>query len=103
MCDERAAIRRGDERTLEQLATTDPDSEIRTEAYEKLQNPSQMLSARYIAQIAGDFSGDIGEPIGVIKKMTDRAALEYISENAALEYFRDLAKDRLMRADNPTG
>ena len=93
----RAAIRRGDERTLERLAATDPDSEIRTEAYEKLQNPSQMLSARYIAQITGDFSGDIGGPIGVIKKMTDRAALEYISENATLEYFQDLAKDRLAR------
>ena len=93
----RAAIRCGGKRTLERIAAMDPDSEIRTEAYEKLQNPSQMLSARYLAQITEDFSDDFGRPIKVIEKMTDRAALEYISENAALEYFRDLAKDRLAR------
>ncbi|MBQ3290371.1 MAG: serine/threonine protein kinase, partial [Kiritimatiellae bacterium] len=93
----RAAIRCGNKRTLERLAATDPDSEIRTEAYEKLQNPSQMLSAKYLARITADFSGDIGEPIKIIEKMTDRAALGYIVENATLEYFQDLAKDRLAR------
>ena len=40
---------------------------------------------------------------GVSEIVFDFAALEYISENAALEYFRDLAKDRLMRAENQTG
>lgn len=92
-----AAIRNGDERMLERLAAADPDSDIRTEAYERLRNPSQMLSARYIARIGSDFSGDIGEPVRVVENMTDREALEYLADNASLEYLRDLAKDRLSR------
>ena len=91
----RAAVQSGNVQILERLAATDPDSDIRTEAYERLQKPSQMLSARYVAQIAADSSDDIGKPIKVIKKMTDRAALEYVADNAALEYFQDLAKKRL--------
>lgn len=91
----RVAVQSGNIQTLERLATTDSDSDIRMEAYDRLQKPSQMLSARYVAQITADFSDDIGKPIQVIKKMTDRAALEYVAENAKLEYFQDLAKERL--------
>ena len=91
----RAAVQSGNVQILERLAATDPDSDIRTEAYERLQKPSHMLSARYVAQITADSSDDIGKPIKVIKKMTDRAALEYVADNAALEYFQDLAKKRL--------
>ena len=29
------------------------------------------------------------------KRMTDRAALEYVIKNASLDYFQDLAKERL--------
>ena len=93
----RAAIRHGNGRMLEWLAAADPDSDIRAEAYERLRNPSQMLSARYIARIGSDFSGDIGEPVKVIENMTEREALEYLADNASLEYLRDLAKDRLSR------
>ena len=91
----RAAVRSGNVQTLERLATTDSDSDIRTEAYDRLHKPSQMLSARYVAKITADFSDDIGKPIKIIEKMTDRAALEYVAENATLEYFQDLAKERL--------
>ena len=90
-----AAVRNGNARTLERLATTDPNSDIRTEAYERLQNPSQMVSARYVSRIAADFSDDIGKPIKIIQTMTDRAALEYVIKNAILDYFQDLAKERL--------
>ena len=93
----RAAVQSGNVQTLERLATTDSDSDIRTEAYERLQKPSQMLSARYVAKITADFSDDIGKPIKIIQAMTDRAALEYVAGNAALEYFQDLAKERLAR------
>jgi len=91
----RAAVQSGNVQILERLATTDSDSDIRTEAYERLQKPSQMLSARYVARITDDFSDDIGKPIKIIEKMTDRAALEYVAENAMLEYLQDLAKNRL--------
>ena len=91
----RAAVRSGNVQTLERLATTDSDSDIRMEAYERLQKPSQMLSAKYVAQITADFSDDIGKPIKIIQTMADRAALEYVAEHAALEYFQDLAKERL--------
>ena len=90
-----AAVRNGNARTLERLATTDPNSDIRTEAYERLQNPSQMVSARYVSRIAADFSDDIGKPIKIIQTMTDHAALEYVIKNAILDYFQDLAKERL--------
>ncbi len=93
----RAAIRHGNVGMLERLAAADPDSDIRAEAYERLRNPSQMLSARYIAQIRSEFSGDIGEPVKTIENMTNRAALEYLADNAALEYFKDLAQERLSR------
>ena len=93
----RAAVRSGNADVLERLATTDPDAEIRIDAYGRIVNPPQMLSARYVSLVAEDFPGDIGEPIAVIGKMTDPAALEYVAGNAALEYFRDLAKDRLAR------
>ena len=91
----RAAIRCGNRSTLEKLAATDPDSDIRKEAYESIPDPSQKLTARYVARIAEDFSGDFGEPVGLVWNMTDRAALEYIAGNATLDYFRDLAASRL--------
>ena len=93
----RAAVQSGNVQILERLAATDSNSDIRTEAYERLRTPSQMLSARYVAQITADFSDDIGKPINIIRKMTDRAALEYVADNATLEYFQGLAKERLAR------
>ena len=88
-------MRNGNAQVLERLATTDPNSDIRTEAYERIRNPSQMVSARYVSRIAADFSDDIGRPIKIIQTMTDRAALEYVIKNAILGYFQDLAKERL--------
>ena len=91
----RAALLGGNVQSLERLAATDPDSDIRAEAYKRIPNPSQMLSARFISLIGDDFSGDIGRPIAIIAEMTDRAALEHVAANADLEYFRNLAKERL--------
>ena len=91
----RAAMRNGNARVLERLATTDPDSDIRTEAYERLKNPSQMVSARYVARITADFSGDPRNPVSIIQAMTDPAALEYVAKNASMDYIQDLAKERL--------
>ena len=90
-----AAVRNGNAQVLERLATTDPNSDIRMEAYERIKNPSQMVSARYVSRITAHFSGDLRHPIKVIQNMTDRAALEYVIKNASLEYFQDLAKERL--------
>ena len=91
----RAAVRNGNSRILERLATTDPNSDIRTEAYERLKNPSQMVSARYVARITVHFSGDLRRPVNIIQTMTDLAALEYVAKNASLDYIQDLAKERL--------
>ena len=91
----RAAMRNGNARVLERLATTDPDSDIRTEAYERLKNPSQMVSARYVARISADFSGDPRRPVNIIQAMTDPDALEYVAKNASMDYIQDLAKERL--------
>ena len=91
----RAAVRNGNVRILEHLATTDPDSDIRTEAYERLKNPSQMVSARYVARISADFSGDPRRPVNIIQAMTDPDALEYVAKNASMDYIQDLAKERL--------
>lgn len=91
----RAAVRNGNAQVLERLATTDPSSDIRMEAYERIKNPSQMVSARYVSRITAHFSGDLRHPIKVIQNMTDPAALEYVIKNASLEYFQDLAKERL--------
>ena len=91
----RAAVRNGNAQVLERLATTDPNSDIRTEAYERIRNPSQMVSARYVARISAHFSGDLRNPIQIIQNMTDRAALEYVIKHASLDYFQDLAKERL--------
>ena len=88
-------MRNGNARILERLATTDPDSDIRTEAYERLKNPSQMVSARYVARITADFSGDPRKPVSIIQAMTDPAALEYLAKNASMDYIQDLAKERL--------
>ena len=90
-----AAVRNGNAQVLERLATTDPSSDIRMEAYERIKNPSQMVSARYVSRITAHFSCDLRHPIKVIQNMTDRAALEYVIKNASLEYFQDLAKERL--------
>ncbi len=91
----RAAVRNGNAQVLERLATTDPNSDIRMEAYERIRNPSQMVSARYVARITAHFSGDLRNPIQIIQNMTDRAALEYVIKHASLDYFQDLAKERL--------
>ena len=91
----RAAVRNGNAQVLERLATTDPNSDIRTEAYERIRNPSQMVSARYVARISAHFSGDLRNPIQIIQNMTDRAALEYVIKHASLDYFQVLAKERL--------
>lgn len=91
----RAALLAGNRQTLERLAATDPDSDIRTEAYERILNPSQMLSAKFIAMIADDFNDDIAKPIAIIENMTDRAALQHIAANAKLAYFQELANERL--------
>ena len=88
-------MRNGNTHVLECLATTDLDSDIRTEAYERLKNPSQMVSARHVARITADFSGDPRKPVSIIQAMTDPAALEYIAKNASMDYIQDLAKERL--------
>ena len=91
----RAAVRNGNAQVLERLATTDSSSDIRMEAYERIKNPSQMVSARYVSRITAHFSGDLRHPIKAIQNMTDRAALEYVIKNASLEYLQDVAKERL--------
>jgi hypothetical protein len=54
-----------------------------------------MVSARYVARITADFSGDPRNPVSIIQAMTDPAALEYVAKNASMDYIQDLAKERL--------
>ena len=92
-----AAIRGGDARMLvERLAVGDPDPDVRKEAYERIANPSPMVSARYIAQIrAEDDPGDITKPLKVIWSMTDRDALEFLIKHSQFDGFRDESRRRL--------
>ena len=91
-----AAVRRGDLRTLELLATGDPDPDVRKEAYGSMENPPPMVTARYIAQIrAEDAPGDIAKPMNAVWSMTDRKALEFIVEHSLLKVFRVEAYNRL--------
>ena len=95
-----AAVRHGDARTLERLAVEDPDPHVRLDAYARIDNPPQMLSARYIARIdPREKPFDINKPVKVINLMTDRAALEYIIQRALFSLFREVAVDRLSVID----
>ena len=97
-----AAIRHGDVPTLERLATEDPDPVIREKAYARLSNPTQMVSARYIAQInhsSDRTTLDIAIPLKVIRSMTERSALDFIVRHSCLHIFRDEAQNRLESLD----
>lgn len=95
-----AAVERGDTAVLEQLAAMDPDLYVRRMAYDKLTNPSPMVSARYIAQIrAEDNPGDISKPIRILEALTDREALRFLAEHGQFGYFRDEAQKRLKALD----
>ena len=96
-----AAVERGDTAVLEQLAAMDPNLYVRKGAYEKMTNPSPMISARYIAQIrAEDNPGDISKPVQMLYALTDREALGFLAEHAQFGYFRDEARKRLKALDH---
>ena len=95
-----AAVRHGDAAVLERLAVGDPDPDVRKAAYEKLANPSPMVSAKYIAQIrAEDNPGDISKPLRTIGALRDRDALVFLAEHGRFGYFRDEARARLKTLD----
>ena len=91
-----AAIRRGEAKTLERLAVEDPDPDIRESAYKKLQNPPQIVSARYIARIDIKAKRIDIKLCKVIEAMTERAPLKHIFEHANVDMFRDEAAKRLV-------
>ena len=91
-----AAIRRGEAKTLERLAVEDPDPDIRESAYKKLQNPPQIVSARYVARIDIKAKRIDIKLCKVIEAMTERAALKHIFEHANVDMFRDEAAKRLV-------
>lgn len=98
-----AAVRRGRAAEIERLAVDDSDPDVRKAAYEALQDPAPMVAARYISQIrAEDDPGDIGRPLNDICDLLDRAALDYVSEHAQLEFLRDAARTRLVELNNAT-
>ena len=94
-----AAIRNGNPQVLEKLAVTDPDVDIRKQAYERIQSPSQILSARFIMRLEAESTSLTGDELekylGIINAMTDRSALSLVAEHANLEFFQQAAKQRL--------
>ena len=95
-----AAVRRGDSKTLERLAVSDPDFDIRKEAYESMADPSPMVTAMYIAQIrVEDDPGDLSKPLKTVRNLCDREALVFLAEHGRLEIIADEARARLAALD----
>ena len=95
-----AAVRRGEVPTLERLAVDDPDPGVRKAAYERHPGPPPLVAAQYIAKVrVEDDPGDIGGLLRTINAMTDRAALDYISKNAKIDYICAAAARRLESLD----
>ena len=95
-----AAVRRGDSKTLEQLAVSDPDSDIRKAAYESMADPSPMVTAMYIAQIrVEDGPGDLSKPLKAVRNLCDREALVFLAEHGRLKSIVDEARARLAALD----
>ncbi len=95
-----AAVRRGDLKTLEKLAVSDPDFDIRKAAYESMADPSPMVTAMYIAQIRlEDSPGDLSRPLNAVRKLSDREALGFLAEHGRLERIVDEARARLTALD----
>ena len=95
-----AAVRRGDSKTLEQLAVSDPDSDIRKAAYESMADPSPMVTAMYIAQIrVEDDPGDLSKPLKAVRNLCDREALVFLAEHGRLKIIADEARARLAALD----
>lgn len=95
-----AAVRRGDSKTLERLAVSDPDFDIRKEAYESMADPSPMVTAMYIAQIrVEDDPGDLSKPLKAVRNLCDREALVFLAEHGRLKIIADEARARLAALD----
>ena len=95
-----AAVRRGDSKTLERLAVSDPDFDIRKEAYESMADPSPMVTAMYIAQIrVEDDPGDLSKPLKAVRNLCDREALVFLAEHGRLKIIADEARARLAVLD----
>ena len=95
-----AAVRRGDSKTLERLAVSDPDFDIRKEAYESMADPSPMVTAMYIAQIrVEDSPGDLSKPLKAVRNLCDREALVFLAEHGRLKSIVDEARARLAALD----
>ena len=95
-----AAVRRGDLKTLEKLAVSDPDFDIRKAAYESMADPSPMVTAMYIAQIRlEDSPGDLSRPLNAVRKLSDREALGFLAEHGRLDRIVDEARARLTALD----
>lgn len=95
-----AAVRRGDSKTLERLAVSDPDFDIRKEAYESMADPSPMVTAMYIAQIRiEDDPGDLSKPLKAVRNLCDREALVFLAEHGRLKIIADEARARLAALD----
>ena len=95
-----AAVRRGDSTTLKRLAVSDPDFDIRKEAYESMADPSPMVTAMYIAQIrVEDDPGDLSKPLKAVRNLCDREALVFLAEHGRLKIIADEARARLAVLD----
>jgi len=95
-----AAARHGGAKVLEFLAVSDPDPDVRKDAYWRMTSPPPLVSAKYIAQIrAEDDPGDIGKPLYVIRSMSDFKALGYLAEHSCLSVFKKEALNRLSILD----
>ena len=95
-----AAVRRGDSKTLERLAVSDTDSDIRKAAYESMADPSPMVTAMYIAQIrVEDKPGDLSKPLKAVRELFDREALVFLAEHGRLKSIVDEARARLAALD----
>ena len=96
----RAAIRHGDAQTLECLAADDPDGKIREEAFARIAHPPPMVAARHIARVDRAYSDDMRLWM-IMRTMTDREALEFISRHSPILRYRSSAKMQLELLDNP--
>ena len=94
-----AAIRNGNPRVLEKLAVTDPDLDIREQAYERIKSPSQMLTAKFVARLEAlskpMMRDDMVKYSEIVDAMTDRSALSFVAEHANLGFLRHAARKRL--------
>jgi len=94
-----AAIRNGNPQVLEKLAVTDPDFDIREEAYKRIKSPSQMLTAKFVARLETlskpMMRDDMLKYSEIVNAMTDRSALSFVAEHANLEFLRHAARKRL--------